>query len=245
MGAAAEPEEPMPNDALEAAADATAKLTPLAVFPRRIATALNRYGVVAVEDLANWNTARLLLIPGFGPRELSQVALALARLKMPSLLGSAGNVLDSLPNLDPGAIDRNLGRTPEEVDHFLRELASGVPDREVSAEMGAQPAWYGYPHQCAQSLKSRHRARYVQFLLEQFKTEFKGEDWWVSASVERTSVARCRANKGDPDRAAWCLRLVIRVTEEEAAKQLAGAVKIRGRWQWRSVGIAFDETLGC
>lgn len=217
------------------------KLTPLSAFPRKIAAALNRFGVVAVEDLANWNAARLLLIPGFGPRDLSQIALALARLKMPTLLGSAGNVPDLLPNLDPGAIDRVYGRMPDEVDRFLKMLAAGVPDREVSAEMGAQPAWYGYPHQCAQSLKSRHHARYVQFLLEQFKTEFKHEDWWVSASIEPTSKERCKANKDDPDRAAWRLRLVIRVGEEEAVKRLAGAVKIGGRWYWRSVGIAFQQ----
>jgi hypothetical protein len=107
--------------------------------------------------------------------------------------------------------------------------------------MGAKPAWYGYPHQCAQSLKSRHHARYAQFVLEQFKKEFKGEDWWASASIERTSMERCRANRGDPDRAAWKLRLVIRVSEEEAVERLAGAVKVPGGGTGEAVGLAFEQ----
>jgi hypothetical protein len=89
--------------------------------------------------------------------------------------------------------------------------------------------------------KSHHYARYVEFVLKQLETEFKDEAWWVSASIERMSKERCRASKGAPDRAAWKLRLVIRVGEEEAVKQLAGAVKVRGRWYWRSVGIAFEN----
>lgn len=198
----------------------------LEFFPKRLGKILNNYMSV-VGDLAEWNIARLSLIPGFHPAvHGAAVVLFLSRADVLDILGS-GDVPDFLPPKDDRALDRVMGRTDEDIEHFLDELAAGVPDREVSKEMGSKEAWYGLPHQQAQSFKSRLHSRYVEKVLARCKKEFHAQWWWSSAEIERTNMERCRASKTNPDRAAW--RLIVRT---ESPKEAAAAMDVvDGRWR--------------
>jgi hypothetical protein len=198
----------------------------LEFFPPQLGKMLNQYMSV-VGDLCEWSLGRLSLIPGFHPAvHGAAVVLFLSRAGELDILGD-DDVSDYLPPKDDRALDRVMGRTDEDIEHFLEELATGVPDREVSKEMGSKEAWYGLPHQQAQSLKSRLHSRYVQKVLAQFKKEFRGLPWWSDVEIERTNIERCRASKTNPDRAAW--RLIVRTdSPKEAAREMD---VVDGKWR--------------
>ena len=192
----------------------------------RIKRLVARLGIHEPADLAHWNFDRFRRA-GVLQRDIEYIYGTMAAVSMSHIIGSA-EVPDTVPEPSPYAIDLMDGRTPEDCETYLWELARGKPQRDVSFDMGSPRGW----HQRAGSLISRLNRRYAEICAIVIRDEeFKGAAWLRGIEIERLEVRE----------RPWTLRIRIACDEDEAARHLGIVTKaVHGGFSRRGVRVIFD-----
>lgn len=180
--------------------------------------------IVELSDFAHWNATRLRKA-GFSPHDISLIYRTLGAIGMAGLIGSS-DVPDELPEPNPFAVDILDGRTVEDVKGYIKQIAKGVPRRDVSHQMGSPRGW----HQRAGSMIVRHNRLLAEEVAVEMLAEHRHEGWLRGTSVTKTGHAWM----------PWAVLVDISVGPEAAAKTLGIVEKTKyGGFGWRNVRVIF------
>lgn len=186
---------------------------------------LFRAHIVSLGDFAQWDIDRFRKA-GFSQNEIELIYSTLATLDMGDVIAS-GDVPDDVPEPNPYTVDLLDGRTIEDVDKHLDDLAKGVPRREVSFEMGSPRGW----HQRAGSLLIRHNRLSAEKVAREMLAQYRHDGWLRGTYVKQT----------DEKWMPWAVVAQINVSEQEAANILGLVEKKKyGGFGWRNVRVLFE-----